>query len=66
VDTIAQASPVAVQGTLRTLWAGRELSRNQSLGLGWALVALGNEQDEMAAGQDAFKQGTRRTPPRVR
>ena len=40
---IAKAHPVAVQGTLRALWAGRELSRAQALGLGWAFVGLGND-----------------------
>jgi enoyl-CoA hydratase/carnithine racemase len=65
-DTIADASPVAVQGTLRALWAGRELSRAQSLGLGWAFVALGNEQAEVASGQQAFSQGAGRIAPRLR
>lgn len=65
-DTVAQASPVAVQGTLRALWAGRELSRGQSLGVAWAFVALGNEQGEMAAGQEAFTARSRRVEPRLR
>ena len=34
---IAKAHPVAVQGTLRALWAGRELSRGQALGPGMGL-----------------------------
>ena len=65
-DTIAQASPNAVQGTLRALWAGRELSRGQAMGLGWAFVELGNEPEQLDAGQQTFNEGVRRTPPRLR
>jgi enoyl-CoA hydratase/carnithine racemase len=56
---IAKAHPVAVQGTLRALWAGRELSRGQALGLGWAFVGLGNDADALAEGQARFASGTR-------
>jgi len=56
---IARAHPVAVQGTLRALWAGRELSRSQALGLGWAFVGLGNDPDALAAGQRRFASGER-------
>ena len=56
---IAQAHPVAVQGTLRALWAGRELSRSQALGLGWAFVGLGNDPEALAEGQARFASGER-------
>jgi enoyl-CoA hydratase/carnithine racemase len=56
---IAQAHPVAVQGTLRALWAGRELSRSQALGLGWAFVGLGNDPEALAEGQARFASGAR-------
>src|SRR5579863_4450751 len=56
---IAQAHPVAVQGTLRALWAGRELSRGQALGLGWAFVGLGNDPGALAEGQERFASGQR-------
>ncbi len=56
---IAQAHPVAVQGTLRALWAGRELSRGQALGLGWAFVGLGNDPEALAQGQARFASGQR-------
>jgi len=56
---IAKAHPVAVQGTLRALWAGRELSRSQALGLGWAFVGLGNDPEALAAGQRRFASGER-------
>ncbi|HXQ75975.1 MAG TPA: enoyl-CoA hydratase/isomerase family protein [Acidimicrobiales bacterium] len=56
---IARSHPVAVQGTLRALWAGRELSRAQALGLGWAFVGLGNDPEALAEGQARFAAGQR-------
>jgi enoyl-CoA hydratase/carnithine racemase len=56
---IARSHPVAVQGTLRALWAGRELSRAQALGLGWAFVGLGNDPEALAEGQARFASGQR-------
>ncbi len=58
-EVIAKAHPVAVQGTLRALWAGRELSRSQALGLGWAFVGLGNDPGALAEGQARFASGDR-------
>ena len=58
-SVIAKAHPVAVQGTLRALWAGRELSRSQALGLGWAFVGLGNDPEALAEGQARFASGER-------
>jgi enoyl-CoA hydratase/carnithine racemase len=56
---IARAHPMAVQATLRALWAGRELSRAQALGLGWAFVGLGNDPEALAEGQSRFAAGQR-------
>jgi enoyl-CoA hydratase/carnithine racemase len=56
---IARSHPIAVQGTLRALWAGRELSRAQALGLGWAFVGLGNDPEALAEGQTRFASGQR-------
>jgi enoyl-CoA hydratase/carnithine racemase len=56
---IARSHPIAVQGTLRALWAGRELSRAQALGLGWAFVGLGNDPGALAEGQARFASGQR-------
>jgi enoyl-CoA hydratase/carnithine racemase len=58
-EVIARSHPVAVQGTLRALWAGRELSRAQALGLGWAFVGLGNDPEALAEGQARFASGAR-------
>lgn len=62
---IAKCPPLAVQGSLRTLWAGREMSRQQALSMGWAFVAIGNTAENLAAGQQAFNAGER-TTPRIR
>jgi enoyl-CoA hydratase/carnithine racemase len=62
---IAKAPSLAVQGTLRALWAGRELSRSQALSMGWAFVGLGTDQESIAEGQRAFSSGER-TVPRIR
>jgi enoyl-CoA hydratase/carnithine racemase len=56
---IASAPALAVQGTVRSLWAGRELSRSQALGMGWALVGLGTNDASLAEGQAAFSSGRR-------
>ena len=58
-SVIARSHPVAVQGTLRALWAGRELSRSQALGMAWAFLGLGNEDDALAEGQARFAGGQR-------
>ncbi len=62
---IAEAPTLAVQGTLRALWAGHELSRSQALGLGWAFVNLGTVQDNLDAGEATFSSGSR-ARPRIR
>ncbi len=59
-DTIAAAPALAVQGTLRALWAGRDLSRAQALSLGYAFVGLGNSEESLAEGQRVFASGSRR------
>lgn len=62
---IAKAPALAVQGSLRALWAGRELSRRQSLDLGWAFIGLGTDDESLAEGQAAFASGNR-AAPRIR
>ncbi|MGH9211104.1 MAG: enoyl-CoA hydratase/isomerase family protein [Acidimicrobiales bacterium] len=62
---IASAPPAAVQTTVRTLWAARELTRQQVLDLGNTFLNLGMRPDALAAGQEAFSAG-RRIEPRIR
>jgi enoyl-CoA hydratase/carnithine racemase len=58
-ETIAAAPALAVQGSLRALWAGRELTRSQALSLGYAFVGLGNSEESLAEGQRRFESGAR-------
>ncbi|MGN6693826.1 MAG: enoyl-CoA hydratase/isomerase family protein, partial [Aquihabitans sp.] len=52
-DTIASAPAEPMQATLRTLWAGRELSRQQALALGNTFLNLGMSEASLAEGQKA-------------
>ena len=56
---IASAPPLAVQGTVRSIWAGRELSRSHALASGGLLVGLGTSQESIQEGQAAFAGGRR-------
>ena len=56
---IADAPPLAVQGSLRALWAGRDLTRGQALALGYAFVGLGNSEESLSEGQERFASGVR-------
>lgn len=58
-SAIASAPPLAVQGTIRSIWSARELSRAQALSVAYAYVGLGTNQDSIQAGQEAFASGVR-------
>jgi enoyl-CoA hydratase/carnithine racemase len=53
---IASAPPVAVQSTLRTLWAARGLSPDQALPLGNVFLQLGTTAKGLRQGQETFTQ----------
>lgn len=56
---IARQPPLAIQGTLRAIWAAQELPRSQALEAGYAFVKLGTNRDSLREGQEAFKRGDR-------
>jgi enoyl-CoA hydratase/carnithine racemase len=62
---IAASPPVAVQGTVRSIWLARELGRAQALDLAKIYIGLGSDQDAIAEGQQRFESGPR-IQPRVR
>jgi enoyl-CoA hydratase/carnithine racemase len=62
---IASQPPLAVQATLRTLWAALELSRAQAIEMGNAFLNLAISREAQAEGQATFSSGTR-IEPRVR
>jgi len=56
---IASQPPLAIEGTVRAIWAGLELTRSQALALGYAYIAMGTNQDSILEGQKAFTSGRR-------
>ncbi|MER7004815.1 enoyl-CoA hydratase/isomerase family protein [Dactylosporangium sp. NPDC000555] len=57
--TVAALPTLAVQATLRSIWAGSEMTPGQALGVAHALVAAGTDPAALAAGQQAFRTGNR-------
>lgn len=58
-EAIASAPPLAVEGTVRAIWSGLEHSRSQALGLGYAYVEMGTNQESLRQGQEVFASGKR-------
>jgi enoyl-CoA hydratase/carnithine racemase len=58
-EAIASAPPLAIEGTVRALWAGLEHSRSQALGMGYAFVGMGTNDASIRQGQEAFASGKR-------
>jgi enoyl-CoA hydratase/carnithine racemase len=56
---IASQPPLAVEGTVRAIWAAREHGPRQALRLGYAFVGLGTSPESIAEGQRAFESGDR-------
>jgi enoyl-CoA hydratase/carnithine racemase len=56
---IASQPALAVQATLRTVWAAQDLPRRQALDASVALVAAGNTAEALADGQALFESGER-------
>jgi enoyl-CoA hydratase/carnithine racemase len=51
---IASQPPLAIQGTLRAIWAAREMTRSQALSTAYAFVGLGTNRESIQEGQKAF------------
>ncbi len=54
-STIASAPVLAVQGTLRAIWAANELPRSAALAQVSTLVSLGTQFENIEQGHEAFK-----------
>ncbi len=63
--TIASQPTVAVQATIRTLWAARDMGGLQATDLGNLFLQLGTSTAALEEGQAAFSSGTR-IEPRIR
>lgn len=58
-EAIASAPPLAIEGSVRALWAGLEHSRTQALDLGYAFIGLGTSAESLRQGQERFASGER-------
>jgi enoyl-CoA hydratase/carnithine racemase len=58
-EAIAAQPQLAIQGTVRAIWAARELSNRQAVALGYAYVGLGTDQASIQEGQKVFESGKR-------
>ncbi|HEX9545817.1 MAG TPA: enoyl-CoA hydratase-related protein [Acidimicrobiales bacterium] len=61
----ASQPPVAVQSTLRTLWAAKDLPGVQATDLGNVFLQLGTTDERLLEGQGQFASGGR-VKPRIR
>lgn len=59
---LASLPQIAVQGTMRALWARRNMPRTQAIATANHLVEIGNRPEALAEGQAFFKSGVRVTP----
>ena len=62
---IANAPALAIQGTMRALWMGLELSRSQAIDLAHLFTRIGADAAAMWEGQQRFQSG-KRTQPGIR
>ena len=63
--TIAGQPPVAVQASMRAIWAANDLGRQHALSMAPAILTTGMSPDALAQGQEAFTSGDR-IEPRLR
>ena len=61
-EVIAMQPPAAVQATLRSLWAARDLPIGQATSLGNLFLQLGHTTESMEEGQALFRSGARPKP----
>ena len=62
---VASQPALAVQATLRSVWAGSDLMPRNAIPIAPAFLATGNNPDALREGQEAFKGGGR-IKPRIR
>ncbi len=56
-EGIAEAPPLAVQGTLKAIWMAHEVARRQALDQVSTWVSLGTRYENIQGGQEAFRGG---------
>jgi enoyl-CoA hydratase/carnithine racemase len=58
-NTIASQPPLAIQGTLRAIWAAQDMARRDALAAGYAFVKMGTDDESLREGQQLFSSGER-------
>jgi enoyl-CoA hydratase/carnithine racemase len=58
-NAIAAQPKLAIEGTVRAVWAAREFGSRTAVRLGYAYVGLGTNQESLAEGQKLFESGKR-------
>jgi enoyl-CoA hydratase/carnithine racemase len=56
---IADSPPLVIQGTMRALWTGLEVSRSQAIELASLYIRIGTTSESLKAGQKRFESGQR-------
>ena len=56
---IADAPPLAIQGTMRALWTALEVSRHQGIEMANLFTRIGSDAATFRAGQERFTSGKR-------
>ena len=56
-ETIASAPPLAVQGTVRSLWAAPRPRPEAGARPGYTFIAMGTDAEALRAGQESFASG---------
>jgi enoyl-CoA hydratase/carnithine racemase len=64
-NAIASAPPIAIQGTVRSIWAAQDLPRREALDFGKVLIRVGSDPKSLFEGQKQFTEG-KRIKPRIR
>jgi hypothetical protein len=59
-ERIASAPPLAIQGTVRSIWMAHDVGRRNAVTQVSSLVLLGTQYDNISTGQDSFKKNTER------
>jgi enoyl-CoA hydratase/carnithine racemase len=59
-ERIASAPPLAIQGTVRSIWMAHDVGRRNAVTQVSSLVLLGTQYDNISTGQDSFKKSTTR------
>ncbi|MDG2025887.1 MAG: enoyl-CoA hydratase/isomerase family protein [Acidimicrobiales bacterium] len=61
-DAIAAQPPVAVQGTMRAIWAANDMGRLNAIAMAPSILTTGTDVAALAAGADSFSEGARIEP----